>query len=416
MQSGPSRPRTTRTRRFRVPLAAALTVACLLATACGSGDEVAAPASPEIDLSALNVGNYPREPEVLGTVRNEDEARYAEAMRLAEVVPLPSDIDPDLKFTRNRDTTRTFIRAEDVIVEEVMNIHPDDFNASTAGFIGGFYSNAESNRHKSLSYKLENFVLLFSDEESARHAAIALGEANRRYYADEYQSVDIPGVSDEIAYWNPEWSMINAWFAHKNFVILTSVSDYLANEIKTPDLPSLISRTEGSYSKVASAVDKFTPTPRDNWMTLQRDVDGMIGRTVSGTYGMNAEDIVPAVYTGRSVLHGSRDAERDGPSVDEFGVDRASFNGGALYRARDSESAQTLADKLAKLGKLFKPLDPPKGLPFAQCFEARGKYHSGARFRCIVAADRYAAEIPADQLEDAYQRISSQYSMLINSK
>ncbi|MFE3545499.1 hypothetical protein ACFXK0_21255 [Nocardia sp. NPDC059177] len=388
----------------------------MLTAACGSDDEVAAPTAPEIDLSSLNVGNYPREPEILGTVRTEDEARFVEAMRLAEVVPLPSDIDPDLKFTWNRNTSRTFIRGEDAIVQQRMNAHPDDFNASTPGFIGGFYSNADSNRHKNLSYSLENFVLLFSDEESARNASAALAEAHRQYYAGEYQIVDIPGISNEISYWNPTWSKITTWSAHKNFVIRTSIVDNLAREIEIPDLPSLITRTETSYAKVATGVEKFTPTPRENWMTLQRDVDGMIGRTVSGTYGMDPEDIIPVVYTGRSVLHGSRNTERDEPSIADFGVDRASFNGGALYRARDAESAQKLAAKLAQLGKFYKPAESPAGLPIARCHEVRKKSDAGARFKCSVAGGRFAAEISADQLADAHQRISSQYSMLINSK
>lgn len=399
---------------------AALSAALLLASvgACGSDDppESSAPPQPPVDVSALQVGNYPSEPTILGTANNDEEARTAEAMRLAEFVPLPSDIDPALQFTRNNNTTRTFITGDSVIVKKVLNMEPADFDANATGFIAGFYSNAESDRQYRLSYSLENFVLLFDNETSAQAASIALADQHRQYYADEYENADLPNFPAARAYWHQEWAKITSWYAHGRFVIRTTSNDYLSNELETSDLPKSVKTVEQSLSKIPGALDKFTPTPQDEWSTLQRDLDGMIGKTVPSANGLNPEDITPIAYSGRASLHGSRNAAKDGEFFEEFGVDLASFNGGALYRARDEQAAEELAIARAQLGKLFQSAPAPEGLPIAHCNEARGKFQSGARFRCTVAAGRFTADISADQLADAHQRISSQYAMLINSK
>ncbi|MFF2087724.1 hypothetical protein ACFVVM_28435 [Nocardia sp. NPDC058176] len=367
-------------------------------------------------MSTLQVGNYPSEPTILGTANNDDEARTAEAMRLAEFVPLPSDIDPALQFTRNNNTTRTFITGDSVIVTRVMSMQPADFDSKAAGFIAGFYSNAQSDDNFRLSHTLENYVLLFDNESSAQAASIALGDQHRQYYADEYQNAELPNFLTARSYWHPEWAKLVSWYAHGRFVIHTASTDHLSNELETNDLPALVRTVEQSLTKVSGSLDKFTPTPREQWSTLQRDVDGMIGKTVTSANNLSPEDITPIAYSGRATLHGSRNSGKDGEYLDEFGVDQAAFNGGALYRARDEKAAEGLAVARAQLGKLFKPAPAPEGLPIAHCNEARGKYQSGARFRCTVAAGRFTADISAEQLADAHQRISSQYAMLINSK
>ena len=84
--------------RLTLGLTAVVMVTVLGGTvACGSDDSTDTPTDPVVDLSQLDVGNNPTQPKVWGKA-NPDQARLLEGIRLGNHLPLPSEIDPGLKY------------------------------------------------------------------------------------------------------------------------------------------------------------------------------------------------------------------------------------------------------------------------------------------------------------------------------
>src|SRR5882757_1237354 len=83
----------------RIAVMAAISAATL--AGCGhSGGTASPPATsskpPVVDLSTLDTGKYLTMPRRLGQVSSEDEGRMAEAMRMAEAIADPLNVDPTL--------------------------------------------------------------------------------------------------------------------------------------------------------------------------------------------------------------------------------------------------------------------------------------------------------------------------------
>ncbi|MFE5478960.1 hypothetical protein ACFQ9R_24860 [Nocardia sp. NPDC056541] len=350
--------------------------------------------------------------------KTDEEAALVEVQRLAEVAPLPTEIDPELNFTFKFDQSRTFTDVSKSSIARELLMSQDEFNATAPGFLAGYYSEARTNPNANLSWQLKNFTLLFTDADAAKRAVPAVGEKHRHALGDKYQGTNLAKYPEAHATWTSLFDTLYVWHSFDRFLILTVINDKVSDQIGSPDLPGMQAKAEKSIAAMSTRLAKFTPTPRDKWNTLNRDVDDMLAMTVPAINDTQANSVtIPAVYETHGALQVSPKIADDQRLFDETGVDLASFNGGALYRAKDAKSAQQLAERRSQLGRMFIVAPSPEGLPSAKCHENREKFRGvDPRYYCTISFDRYAAQISANQLSDAHQRISAQYSLLANSK
>ncbi|PWV77644.1 DUF7373 family lipoprotein [Nocardia neocaledoniensis] len=391
-------------RRACVALAAAL----LTVAACGTGDEQAEATDPPVDLASLDVGGYATQPREVGVVANLDQGRFIEAERLGDFVPTPADIDPRFVHT-NPSIATVFLDAE-ASLGKIMAV--DRFAETAPDFIGGFVSSAETERQNK-GIDMVNAVMIFPDEQKAAAAAVALERADFEY-APNNQPIEIPGYPAAKAHWQPDQQSIGSWFATGHLVIYTWLYDYLKIWLEKVDKQALLDLTRKSLDTIVPSVQKFVPTPSDKLTSLQRDRDGMLGRTAPRP----REDSwinPPGVYAGRTARHFTSDPVAMAKIIDSAGVDLYASDGSDVYQARDIAGAQAVRDEIGGLTKKFTRSEAPKNLPFAQCKEYIGRERMAVRFYCAVSYDRYAAYVWSNQLLDAQQRISAQYALLVNA-
>ncbi len=388
-------------------------VACVLAllatvVACGGPNEIAATDTP-VDLATLDVGNYPTQPRQVGTVANLDQGRFIEAERLGDYVPTPADIDPRFIHT-NPSIASVFLDAE-AALGKIMAV--DRFAEVAPDFIGGFVSSAET-KPNNMGLDMVNAVMIFPSAQKAATAAIELEKLDFGYAPN--QPIEIPGYPAAKAHWQPDQQSIGSWYATGNLVIYTWLFDYLKIYVETVDKQALLDLTRKSLDTIVGSVAKFVPTPSTDLMTLQRDRDGMLGRTAPRP----REDSwinPPGVYAGRTARHFLSDPVSATKMIDDNGIDLYANDGAEVYRARDIAAARATRDELGGLTRKFTSAAAPHNLPSARCKEYIGRQQRIAiRFYCAVSYDRYAAYVWSNQLLDAQQRISAQYALLVNAK
>jgi hypothetical protein len=391
--------------------ACALTFAAVVAVAgaaCGGSEAGPEQTTPPIDLAQLDVGNYPTQPRSLGTAKNPEQARMIEAERLANFVPLPSDIDPAF-VSANPSISKIFLEPKGAL-GRIMDV--SRFAEAAPDFVAGFLSSAGS-APDNRGTDLVNAILIFPDEQKAAAAAAALErvdfEANNRN-----TPVQIPKYPAAHAHWQPQTQSIGSWFATGKFVIYTWVFDYVKIFLEKVDLPQLLTLVEKSLDTVVPAIGRFTPTPVDQLMTLPIDMDRMLDRTLPRPREDSWID-PPGAYTGHGALHFTTDSAEDRRMIEAAGTDRYATDGTDLFRTRDAAAAIQLREERGGLSKKFRAAESPKGLPVARCKEYIGNKTVVVRFYCSVAYDRYAAFAWSHQLLDAQQRISSQYALLVNA-
>lgn len=389
-----------------------------MAAGCGGEASPAPVPEAQVDLSLLDVGNYPSKPVRLGTVKTDDEAALVEARRIAEVMPLPTEIDPALNFTNTYNQSRTFTDVSRYPLSRDLLMSREDFTASAPGFVSGYYTEARTDLNTNLSWSFNNFTLLFTDTDAATKAVPTLGAKHQEALGAEYQGTRLAQFPEAHAAWTPRYDSLYVWHSVDQFLVLTIIRDYLSDQIGADDLPGMQARAEKVIAAMQPRLSKFTPTPRDKWGTMDRDIDGMLAMTVPAANDSVTDGAtVPAAYEKHGALQVSPDIADDQKLFDETGVDVASFNGGELYRTKNAESAQSLASRRNQRGRMFALAPSPPGLPSAKCHENREEFRgANPRFYCTISFDRYAAQISANQLTDAHQRISAQYSLLANSK
>ncbi|WP_280485781.1 DUF7373 family lipoprotein [Nocardia cyriacigeorgica] len=397
--------------RFRAVIG--LLLACaVVATSCGSDTEAATPA---VDLTQLDVGGYPTLPRQLGAPKNKDVPRLVEAQRLANIMPLPVEIDP--RFGYQGPGTRTFLLPDESHLSPIHRwISEEHFADDAKGFISGFSATAQSTKASALATTLSCNVLIFPVAAAATDAAAKLSRA--RFLRDDKGPVEPAKLNKFPAAhvrWQPGQQTLASWLAQDEFVIVTIAYNAEALMLGESDLPGLSALAEKAITATSTSLEKFEPTPADKLMENSIDPDGM--RSISLARPMGDSFVnVPGTYDLHGSLHFPTDPVERKQELVDAGVDRVAHDAGELYRTADAESAQELKDKSSQLNRMFRSAPAPKGLPQATCTEYKGPAQGAIRFYCHVAFDRYYAFMAAEQLLDAQQRISAQYAILANSK
>ncbi|NNH69783.1 hypothetical protein HLB23_07865 [Nocardia uniformis] len=401
---------------MRVVYALITATVLVFAASCGSVDGVATAPTPlplpPVDLAQLDVGAYATQPREFGKPENFDQARAVEAVRLAQIVPLPMEIDPRLVH-HSQSTSTVFIYPKRI--SNILGLgddRPDLFDRGAKDFLGGVVS-LGGNKPNNNGLDLANTVMLFPDEEKAADAATAI---ERSFFEsdDEHAPVSIPKYPAARAHSKSGEQSIHSWFATGRMVVYTWMYDYAKLYLNKVDQPALVEWVEKSLDTIVPAISRFEPTPVDILMELDIDPDGMLRRTVARTE-QDSWSNPPGVYDSRAALLLSGSPDEDRSTFEEFGVDRMADYGAWLYRTRDAAAATALRDEFVTTDKRFGPAEPPKNLPAARCVEYIGKKSMAVRYYCAVAYDRYVAWVDGNQLLDAQQRVSAQYAVLVNA-
>ncbi|MGW4243790.1 DUF7373 family lipoprotein [Nocardia sp. NPDC004722] len=403
----------------RVALAAATLLAVALTTACGSGAGTdSAPAEPVIDLSKLDTGNFPTQPKVYDKAGNTDLGKAVAAERLANYLPLPSEIIPEAKYAppAMSGAVRPFIDFGSGAVKLRTTAPGSAFTAAAPGFLSGFVTTANSDPTAGLAYQFENLVLLFTDEQSARAAAPALGQTDLDASPGS-QRVGIDGHPDAFAYLDTNLDFngtIRSWYATGRYVILTYIWDNVMAETGVSDPGKLTDRVKRALDVIPPALAKYQAPTADQLTEQPVDLDGVLGRALPTVSDDQSERGIPGVYDG----HGARQlfpGDDDAALFDKAGVDRVAFNGGEVFRARDAAGAAAVVAAHSRISRTYRPADSPQGLPNALCRKYTGPQKFTISYYCFVTHGRFAAEVSANQLLDAQQRISAQYARLVNA-
>ncbi|WP_062994200.1 DUF7373 family lipoprotein [Nocardia mikamii] len=392
-------------------LAAAVAALTLAATGCGSDPTPAPAAEPTVDLNGLDVGPYDATPRDMGKPTNPGQAAFYEAERLGSTMPLPMDIDPAFTHTGKLDTL-VFLDPKTSVMKDFTDL--SNFAEDAPDLISGFASYGRDDPDN-LGSELVNAAMIFPTEQRATEVAAAL--ERRDFGRDpQTQAVAIPNYPLAHAHWVPTKQAINNWYPAGRLVVFTSVYDQAKNWFNKVDLPALVSRVQKSLDTVLPALATFQPTPPDKLMDHPIDIDGMLGRTMIRPKEATGEWLnPPGVYLGRAGLHFSSDPGESRVWYDRDGVDRFADYGNEVYRARDTAAAADVRDELGGAEKHFKQAAAPRNLPVAKCREYNGKEKLAVRFYCSVYYGRYASLAWGEQLLDAQQRISAQYTILVKA-
>ncbi|MFF0491285.1 hypothetical protein ACFYTQ_19865 [Nocardia sp. NPDC004068] len=387
-------------------------VATVGLSACGSDSSGAGVSDPVVDLGQLDVGKYSTQPRDLGVPNSEGLARFMEAERLGNVLPLPYEIDPALKFGESN--VHAFLDTDNSHLSPMFRwVSETGFADAAKNYIGGFSTLGTSDQSLKLSHDLVNTALLFKDENSAREAAAALSRGDF-IHDDPVEPVPLSNHPNTVARWQPAKQIIVAWTPVDRIVLVTIVSHYENAEIGESDLPFLTNLAEKAIDVTEARLKNYRPTPPDQLMTVPVDRENMRGRALKRPDGDSYEN-VPGVYDQHGALNFVDDVEFTAKAYNENGVDLVAFDGASVTRARDAQAAQKIFDDMAKPDRMTQTVNSPKGLPIAKCFQYKGP-KPFQRFTCFVRYGRYASSTGSQQLQDAQQRISAQYALLVNSK
>ncbi|GAB0107534.1 hypothetical protein JMUB6875_65280 [Nocardia sp. JMUB6875] len=412
MGFGTGRLRSTRIR-LRAAAAAALAVSVLASAGCGS--ESSGAEDKTADLTKLDTGNYATKPTDPTTPDPAARARVIEALRLGNIMPLASEIDPEL--TTNTDVPHVFLKKNSF--SGYLNV--DHFDEDTPGFLSGFATAAQSPAEAGRR-SLDDAIMIFDSDTAATNAAAALARTGFDLKDEEraevvpVQSNTYPGAQ---MLWNPKKQNLASWYPTGRFVIVTlihnSENSYLQSYWNVPPEPAPIALADKAIEVTADRLKTFQATAPDKLAGLPLDPDGILRLTLARPDGDRTANAFNGTLDRHGALHKRDDPAKSRALFEQTGVDLVGFGAGELIRTRDTAAAQTYFDT-AFVDKFQHRIDSPPGLPNARCVKYHGPRKSEFPFNCYVTFGRYVAAVWSQQLQDVYQRVSAQYAILANDK
>jgi hypothetical protein len=416
--------------RVSLRYTALIGLAAALLAGCGDGGKSAAASTsakrPVVDVATLDTGTYLTLPRRLGQVATEDEGRMAEAIRMAEAMADPTTIDPSLVV---QSVLTPLIAPSDVAANISLNgqtvVEPV---LAKYGMIAGrllVASNtdvgpldgANSQRPEQDVTSVLIMLVRFADPGAAKNAAVEIDAAD---FAVSSDNVPVPITKYPAAHghWRPTSPTMASTLAHGDFVV------HVLAVNPTPNLDTLTGLVAQTFDSELAALEHFEPTPRERIAKLPKDPDGVLGRLVDLTPG-----IEPALSTNvasygpngaRQVQNAQESKERvyETAGVDQAGVwIDPKLGGSTLLRARDGAAAAKLMD--AEVGTdadIGRPVAGVRGLDDSKCFVLKPdspKGTQGIRAECYVRYDRYVAGTYTGDEADARRRAAAQYALLV---
>ncbi|MFZ0903969.1 MAG: hypothetical protein WAN71_08850 [Mycobacterium sp.] len=412
-------------RRGRWSTAGPLVAAAVIALMAGcstvvAGHAVQAPQSgpAQVDVALLDPGNYPRHPLApLGQVADDGAGRIVEALRMANNVVGPWEVDPSM-VVQAKINTRTL-----PTTDSLADFWGPDLTtvAAAHNYVGGFITQRLSpppapgkpaGTGKG-SKMLCNGVFRFASPEDAAAAATEMAAKDAAMpHPDTTGSplpIPIPRHPDTTANsLNPSGGFEADVFTARGPYVL--FQDAGSGE-SVDALAQMIARVLDLQGPL---IDRFQPTPADQFASLPADPTGLLARTVPGNLKEGA------VLEPHAALHYRPNPIAAQQMFTSAGVQHVAVNRSTVYETVDSTGANRVVEGLVRMdvpGYGYKSAAGINGLPSARCFELGQKPNGNTdiRYMCVAAADRYAIRVTAAQERDAHQVVAAQYLMLTAS-
>jgi hypothetical protein len=400
-------------------------ISAVLLAGCGKTVAIGPPPAtsskpPAVDMSTLDTGKYLTLPRKLGQVASEDEGRMAEAIRMAEAVADPMNVDPTLvvqtvfgPLTAPSDVASNISLTGQAVVAPVL---------AKYGMVSGRMLMANNtNLDPSGSQQPEQDVktvmimlLRFPDAAAAKNAAVEMDAAD---FAVSPENVPVPVTKYPTAHghWRSTHPSLASSLAHNDFVVHVLVTN------PTPNLETLTGMVEKTFDQEIPVLDRFQPTPVERITKLPKDPYGLLGRLVDLTPGTEPSlSTTVASYGPNGARQVQNEREMKDKVYESAGVDQAGVwidpqvGGSSLLRARDRDAATELMDKeVATDPDIDHPVDGVRGLADSKCFALTPESSTpGFKFECYVQYDRYVAGTYSGDDTDARQRAAAQYALL----
>ncbi|WP_369636552.1 hypothetical protein [Nocardia sp. JMUB6875] len=403
-----------RSARIGVRAAAATALAISVLVSAGCGSESHAAEKQSADLDKLDTGNYATKPQDQSISDPAKRGRVLEGLRLGNVLPIASEIDPTL--THNGSAKNLFTEANSF--GDLIKV--DHFSDDARGFIVGFATSGRPSEDVNLGYTLTDAVMIFDSDADATAAADALSRSGLALKdgtaVDPLQSTQHPAAR---VIWAPTEQRLASWYPTGKFVIFTMIDQVENKSVEeafgvAPE-PAPLALADKAIDVTTDRLKNFQPTAPDQLSSLPNDSNGMLRLTLPRPAGDPTANALTGVLDQHGALHTVADTAKYQALFEKTGVEAFSYGAGILVKTRDAASAQTFLDT-AFASRFKHRIDPPAGLPAAQCLKYHGPNDYVAPFTCNVAYGQYVATVWSQQQQDAYQRISAQYAILANNK
>ncbi|MFE3057707.1 hypothetical protein [Nocardia sp. NPDC059239] len=404
-----------RSARIGVRAAATALLAVSVLVSAGCGSESHAAEEKTADLAKLDTGSYPTKPQDPTTSDPAKRARILEAVRLGNLLPLASEIDPAL--THNGSGANVFTGPNSF--GGYLNI--DHFGDDTPGFVAGFATSGRPSEDVFVGYTLTNAVMIFDSDSAAAAAATALARSGMTLElpnttADPVQSSQHPTAQ---MIWAPAEQRLASWYPTGKFVVFTMINEIenavVQNDLHVAPEPAPLAVADKAIDVTTDRLKSFQPTPPDKLAELPPDPDGMLRLSLPRPAGDQTADAFTGTLDQHGTLHIVGDTAVYKALFEKTGMDGAGYGAGILVRTRDAASAETFLDTTST-SRFKHRIEPPTGLPAARCVKYHGPDDNAAPFTCYVTYGRYVATVWSQQQQDVYQRISAQYAILANNK
>ncbi|GAA5067432.1 DUF7373 family lipoprotein [Nocardia callitridis] len=394
-------------KRWRLAATVLSVTLVLAAVSCGSDD---GDATPEVDVTKLDPGNYPTTPVDVGKDTDDQTGLLIEAGRIGAATPLVADIDSRYIHVAAGSYKVGAITGK--YPAAVDGVDPEEFDAVAPGLVTGWRTQGQRRSAPNLGSSIALRVFRFGNAEQAAGAVTAL--SNR----GSGQVATIPGYPEAKAKFDTTGydPHLEAFLAKGDLVLNVLFEDPVSVPFEAGTPADLIKRT---LDKMTDMLGQYQPTPVQEIATLAVDVDGLLSRTMPpqpGQAGSRAPRT--GVFPVQTVLSYAEKPNSMRDSLLDAGVDRVALGGGAeVYRAEDAAAAarlfetQTLDDDPDSA-----PADPPPNLPRARCFQpvetpGRPAATSGTP-QCYIVFDRYVAHVASNNVQDLHQKTAAQYELL----
>lgn len=396
--------------RAALPIALSAAVVTSLLS-CSS--ETSEPTAANIDLNALDSGNYPTTPADPGTADTPQDAAVREASRLAEHVLLPTDFGPNQAYRYGN------VANDPVLTPKNVHHRFKDFAALAPGFVAGWGTAAAGRRAQQGMSTLETSlaVLRFDSDAHAKDAVEKLAKSDFDSSPDR-APLTVPNRADAKAFWKPsqELAAVVVWAAHGSFVVRMTLSDSLTLPVNTA---TLLATADTALGKQFAALDAFQPTAITELTGQARDRDGVLSRAIPpDTAKVTEFSRTPAILGAKGALHSVYPVAATKSAFEATGVDVVGIADTTVIRTRDGAAAADLRHRLADAVATYNDdLPSPPGLSdVATCMKAKTNPPPNnftlPAFRCLVTYGRYVGDVVASQEHDVHQKAAAQYKVL----
>lgn len=417
---------------WKMPLAVAACAALALA-GCGSSDDPsAAPESsePVADEALLDTGDYPTAPQEPFGEANSDEILDFESQRLAEYLPLPFEMSPEL--TERGSTPLQTIRASAQVYGGDAEHAINKENVMGYGFIAlGQTPSADSSQdatQKQFRHQVTRFLPPGGADKTADELknyyltgeVTAEGAENAEPPSDLGTSIDVPGHPEARA-------IVRKGYDEGKLLVISETprGEYLYTDVAT--VPE--AGVQWALETIAHTIDIQNPVidqfygAETTWNPRPEGA-AKINRTIDQDHVLiyaipdpdddsNMAGAGRAVYGPRGMAQYTENQKAVYDALTEAGAEHNAMWDTTVYRAADDAKAEKLFDELVRieLDGGAHETEPPVGLPNATCIAKAES--SGMVDTCYVRNGRYiGSSWGLDDKEKAHQQISAQYLIL----